>query len=536
MLDVCRERAEAAGVAELLDLRLGDLREPPVTERVPLVICPFRAFLHLENDDERLRALRRRLRAARPRRAARLRRLHSRCDDGSRRRTAAGSSASRASSSAPTGTRGAHADADRPRARGGVDDVPRLDLAARVARAARGDGLRGRGAATAGSTAAPTTAARTRSGSPAALSQGTPWSSHSSVWIIIGVVVVVLAVRARRALQRARPQAQPRRERVGAGRRAAEAAARPDPEPRRDGEGLRGARARDVRRGDAGAHARPSRRRGRRSRAQAENVAHRRRSAGSSPSPRPTRSCARPRTSSSSRRSCRETESKIAVSRQVYNDTVLTYDNALQTVPTSIIAGDVQLQAAKSTSRSRSRRPARRPQVALLRRPRSAPAPRAAGRGSRSLVPPRGRSEVVRPAASADVQARQVQPGRLAASSREIDHLLLLRPVHRRLPRHPAPRRASAIDQVCVSRTATGPTARARTTELGSCRPAGHVRRRARHPAASADRLALLRDRRAADVHDQLPASAALAVAYDDVVDVEPQGLGRRVEGRRSTG
>ncbi len=32
-------------------------------------------------------------------------------------------------------------------------------------------------------------------------------------------------------------------------------------------------------------------------------------------------------------------ESNIAVSRQVYNDTVLTYDNALETVPTSIIAG-----------------------------------------------------------------------------------------------------------------------------------------------------------------------------------------------------
>lgn len=34
-----------------------------------------------------------------------------------------------------------------------------------------------------------------------------------------------------------------------------------------------------------------------------------------------------------------ETEDKIAVSRQVYNDTVLTYDNALETVPTSIIGG-----------------------------------------------------------------------------------------------------------------------------------------------------------------------------------------------------
>ncbi len=34
-----------------------------------------------------------------------------------------------------------------------------------------------------------------------------------------------------------------------------------------------------------------------------------------------------------------DVEQSIAVSRQVYNDTVLTYDNALQTVPTNIIAG-----------------------------------------------------------------------------------------------------------------------------------------------------------------------------------------------------
>jgi LemA protein len=32
-----------------------------------------------------------------------------------------------------------------------------------------------------------------------------------------------------------------------------------------------------------------------------------------------------------------ETESKIAVSRQVYNDAVLTYDNALETVPTNVV-------------------------------------------------------------------------------------------------------------------------------------------------------------------------------------------------------
>jgi SAM-dependent methyltransferase len=58
MLEVCRARAEEAGVADVLDLRLGDLRDPPVDERVPLVTCPFRAFLHLADDDERLEALR----------------------------------------------------------------------------------------------------------------------------------------------------------------------------------------------------------------------------------------------------------------------------------------------------------------------------------------------------------------------------------------------------------------------------------------------------------------------------------------------
>ena len=34
-----------------------------------------------------------------------------------------------------------------------------------------------------------------------------------------------------------------------------------------------------------------------------------------------------------------ETEQKIAISRQVYNDAVLTYDNALETVPTNVVAG-----------------------------------------------------------------------------------------------------------------------------------------------------------------------------------------------------
>jgi SAM-dependent methyltransferase len=58
MLAQCRAHAQDAGVAGLVDLRLGDYRRPPVAERVRLVICPFRAYLHLWTDEERLAALR----------------------------------------------------------------------------------------------------------------------------------------------------------------------------------------------------------------------------------------------------------------------------------------------------------------------------------------------------------------------------------------------------------------------------------------------------------------------------------------------
>jgi SAM-dependent methyltransferase len=57
MLAVCARRAELAGVLDLLDLRRGELVAPPVDERVRLVTCPFRSFLHLASDRERLRGL-----------------------------------------------------------------------------------------------------------------------------------------------------------------------------------------------------------------------------------------------------------------------------------------------------------------------------------------------------------------------------------------------------------------------------------------------------------------------------------------------
>jgi SAM-dependent methyltransferase len=58
MLEVARQAADAAGVRARIDLRVGDLRAPPVPERVPLVVCPFRSLLHMETEDEKLGALR----------------------------------------------------------------------------------------------------------------------------------------------------------------------------------------------------------------------------------------------------------------------------------------------------------------------------------------------------------------------------------------------------------------------------------------------------------------------------------------------
>jgi SAM-dependent methyltransferase len=56
MLEVARERAELAGVE--VDLRQGDMRDPPVEGEFPLVLIPFRSLLHMETDRDRRTALR----------------------------------------------------------------------------------------------------------------------------------------------------------------------------------------------------------------------------------------------------------------------------------------------------------------------------------------------------------------------------------------------------------------------------------------------------------------------------------------------
>ena len=103
MLEVCRRRAEAAGVSRLVDLRQGDLRDPPVTERVRLVTSPFRALLHAETDEDRRAALAAAFGLLVP--GGRLVfDVFARARRTSRRQTAGGSSESRASGSGRTGT------------------------------------------------------------------------------------------------------------------------------------------------------------------------------------------------------------------------------------------------------------------------------------------------------------------------------------------------------------------------------------------------------------------------------------------------
>jgi SAM-dependent methyltransferase len=56
MLAVAREQATSAGVE--LELRYGDLRDPPVDEEFALVLIPFRTLLHMQTDGDRRAALR----------------------------------------------------------------------------------------------------------------------------------------------------------------------------------------------------------------------------------------------------------------------------------------------------------------------------------------------------------------------------------------------------------------------------------------------------------------------------------------------
>jgi SAM-dependent methyltransferase len=57
MLAQAERRARRYGVGDLLEIVLGDLRDPPELPPSERVIAPFRTFMHLTGDDERRRAL-----------------------------------------------------------------------------------------------------------------------------------------------------------------------------------------------------------------------------------------------------------------------------------------------------------------------------------------------------------------------------------------------------------------------------------------------------------------------------------------------
>lgn len=58
MLEQLRIKAAAAGVAEQIEVRVGDLTAPGISDRHDRVLIPFRSLLHLRDDAERLAALR----------------------------------------------------------------------------------------------------------------------------------------------------------------------------------------------------------------------------------------------------------------------------------------------------------------------------------------------------------------------------------------------------------------------------------------------------------------------------------------------
>ena len=160
-------------------------------------------------------------------------------------------------------------------------------------------------------------------------------------------------------------------------------------------------------------------------------------------SPRRTRSCERRRTSSSSRRSSPTMEQNIAVSRQVYNDTVLTYDNALETVPTNIVAGLFNFRPRAYFETEGAAREAPAVQFSLSRlAPPSRARSRPRARGRRAAAPSRTRCRT---------PTSPCRSSRTASLARaRADHVRLLGRLQRRLPRHPAAE-GESIDDVAVS-------------------------------------------------------------------------------------
>ena len=199
-----------------------------------------------------------------------------------------------------------------------------------------------------------------------------------------------------------------------------------------------------------------------------------------------------------------QTENRIAVSRQVYNDTVLTYNNAIQTVPGVLVRGPVRLHEAR-VLRGRGSSPGGTTRHVLAVAALAAAALVLAGASVRP---------VVRAAAG---RGRDPGPARRLARRRREHHLRLQRQLHRRLPRHPAARRR--VDRRRARARGRAALPARRVGRAGLLRRPRHVR----HDRRSTTALRIVwhyqasSEERTFHVHYRL---RGVAVAYDDVVDV----------------
>ena len=220
-----------------------------------------------------------------------------------------------------------------------------------------------------------------------------------------------------------------------------------------------------------------------------------------------------------------EAEQNIAVSRQVYNDTVLSYDNALETVPTNIVAGS-STSARASTSRRKAPRGRRRPCSSPTEPARAQPSsPLAAA----ALLWPRGRLRAKSYSLPARGRRGADPAGRLAPRARA--H-------HVRLLGRRSPARTGTSRCARASRSTTSPSRErderlppGRRAPSSAASAARHVRRRAELDSACGSSGTTAAERRAAHVHDLVPLPRARG-RLRRRRRREPPGLGRRVARR----
>ena len=197
-------------------------------------------------------------------------------------------------------------------------------------------------------------------------------------------------------------------------------------------------------------------------------------------------------------------EESIAVSRQVYNDTVLTYMNAIQTVPANMVAGIFGFERHDRTSRSTTR-PASPCRCSSEAAPRALPPQRAARRPVLLAAAPPALGQVLHAPAGRRPGPRSSRTARSGSSKRSLST-------------------SSATSRAAFARSRCATASRSRTcsvTEAGVGVSAREPRRSSGAPGApgtfgtdahrrgGADRLALPGARRAPHVLGRLPPARA---------------------------